>query len=347
MHAFDAPVAPIKIVVQNTPPAHNGEVFVTGGTLAGQTLSSSAWQVSVAPGAALSGTVQVRTNNVMGANAVGPFGYTWTWGNRTTSITQVNSSIPTGSSTYSVPISLTAPTTPGTYYLLFGFQGEYDCEHVFSATNWSYGSSVWNDGNDYWDMSASALAAAQTLGYAANWTLKFADGMHAFDAPVAPIKIVVIGSTSLANPGFESGAVAWEQSSTDIIYTTTVNANSGSWCAWLGGRATTATNTLSQQFIVPNTAGSKNISFYLKILTTETGNWAYDTLKIQIRSNGGGTIQDLATFSNLDAASHGTYQSHLYDISSYKGQTVQIYLLMNEDYSNATSFWVDDFAVTP
>ncbi len=197
------------LTISATPPSpvgHAGEVFVTGGTLAGQVISSESWQINISPGATLAGNIQVRTNNLMGSGAVAPFGYTWTWGSRSTSITQNNAWIPTGSQSWSVPINLTAPSIPGTYYIIFGFQGEYDCEHVFSSTNWTYGSPVWNDGNDYWDMDASQLAIAHSSGFVPNWGIKFTDGMHIFDAPTGPIKVVV-GTTTLLNEQFSGASV--------------------------------------------------------------------------------------------------------------------------------------------
>jgi kumamolisin len=51
----------------------------------------------------------------------------------------------------------------------------------------------------------------------------------------------------------------------------------------------------------------------------------------------------LATYSNLNAASG--YTQKTFDLSAYKGQTIQIYLLGQEDSTLQTSFVVDDFAL--
>jgi kumamolisin len=51
----------------------------------------------------------------------------------------------------------------------------------------------------------------------------------------------------------------------------------------------------------------------------------------------------LATYSNLDAASG--YTQKTFDLSAYKGQTIQIYLIGQEDSTLQTSFVVDDFAL--
>jgi hypothetical protein len=191
----------VLVQATGTSVQHNGEVFITGGTLAGQALSASNWQVTVAPGAQISGTVQLSTNNTMGSSAVAPFGYTWTWGDRVTSIGSINSWIPTGQQTWSATFNQTAPSTPGTWYILFGFNGEYTLQQVFSCTNWTNPTVVWNDGNDYFDMNATNLSAAHTVGYVASWNYLFPDGVHLADVPVAPIKVVVSQPSSLHKAG--------------------------------------------------------------------------------------------------------------------------------------------------
>jgi hypothetical protein len=51
----------------------------------------------------------------------------------------------------------------------------------------------------------------------------------------------------------------------------------------------------------------------------------------------------LATYSNLNPAAG--YTQKTFDLSAYKGQTIQIYLLGQEDSTLQTSFVVDDFAL--
>jgi hypothetical protein len=60
---------------------------------------------------------------------------------------------------------------------------------------------------------------------------------------------------------------------------------------------------------------------------------ARHTLQVQVRNPS----------SNLNAASG--YTQKAFDLSAYKGQTIQIYLLGQEDASLQTSFVVDDFAL--
>ncbi len=57
----------------------------------------------------------------------------------------------------------------------------------------------------------------------------------------------------------------------------------------------------------------------------------------------GTVLNTLATYSNLNAAAGYTQTS--FDLTSYKGQTIQIYLVATESSSLKTSFVVDDFAL--
>jgi len=164
---------------------------VIGGNLAGQPLSGSAWSISVLPGSEISGNVQVSNFNAHRAGAVVPFGYTWTWGARESSIVTVDNWISTGSSNYNVPINLTAPEDTGIYYILFGHRGEFNLGQVFSATNWEKRSLTWNDGNDYHDMDDATLQFAHDNGYVEAWSYLFPSGYHDVNLAVLPIKINV------------------------------------------------------------------------------------------------------------------------------------------------------------
>jgi len=120
--------------------------------------------------------------------------------------------------------------------------------------------------------------------------------------------------------------------------------HSGSWDAWLDGYGTTHTDTLEQQVTIPSNISTANLGFWLHIDTAETSSTtAYDTLKVQVRNASGTMLGTLATYSNLNAASG--YTRKTFDLSAYKGQTIQIYLVGQEDSTLQTSFVVDDFAL--
>lgn len=150
----------------------------------------------------------------------------------------------------------------------------------------------------------------------------------------------------LANPGFENGSSAapWTVS-TGVIDNSSFEApHTGSWKAWLNGYGSTHTDTLLQPVSIPSNVTSAILSFWRHIDTAETtNNKANDTLKIQVRNSSGTVLATLATYSNLNAAAGYTQVS--LDLTAYKGQTIQIYLVGVENQSLKTSFVVDDFAL--
>jgi hypothetical protein len=151
----------------------------------------------------------------------------------------------------------------------------------------------------------------------------------------------------LGNPGFENGSAnpaPWTVSSGVIDNSSFQPPHTGSWKAWLNGYGSVHTDTLLQSLAIPSTATNASLSFWLHIDTSETTTTrAYDTLTVQIRNSSGTVLTTLATYSNLNAAAG--YAQVSFDLTSYKGQTIQVYLIGVEDSSLKTSFVVDDFTL--
>lgn len=145
----------------------------------------------------------------------------------------------------------------------------------------------------------------------------------------------------LGNPGFESGATVWSQTSGVIDSSTGRPARTGSWKAWLNGYGTARTDTLSQSVTLP-ASGTKTLSFYLRIDTAETGSTAYDKLQVQVVS--GGTTTTLATYSNANAT--GAYALRSLSLAAFAGKTVTIRFNGTEDSSLQTSFVIDDTSIS-
>ena len=152
-------------------------------------------------------------------------------------------------------------------------------------------------------------------------------------------------SQLLGNPGFETGTAApWTTSTGVVSNSTSEPPHAGSWDAWMDGYGATHTDTLMQQVAIPSGKTSATLTFYLHVDTAETTtSTAYDTLKVQIRNSSGTVLATLATYSNLN---HNTgYAQKSFNLNSYIGQTIQIYLVGAEDSTLQTSFVVDDFAL--
>jgi uncharacterized membrane protein len=151
----------------------------------------------------------------------------------------------------------------------------------------------------------------------------------------------------LGNPGFENGSTnpaPWTSTTGVISNSTSEPAHSGTWKAWLNGYGATHTDTLMQQAAIASNATAATLTFWLHIDTAETSTTtAFDTLALQIRNSSGTVLSTLKTFSNLNKNTGFAQQT--FDLTSFKGQTIQINFVGTEDASLQTSFVVDDFAL--
>jgi len=160
-----------------------------------------------------------------------------------------------------------------------------------------------------------------------------------------PTPTPVPGAELLLNRGFESGAVNWTATAGVITNSTGQTPRTGAFYAWLDGYGTTHTDSLFQQIAVPSSATTVTLSFWLKINTAETTTVTpFDTLQVQIRNSSNTVLTTLATYSNLNKTTG--YVLKTFDITSFKGQTIRIYFLGQEDSSLQTSFVIDDTSCT-
>jgi hypothetical protein len=133
--------------------------------------------------------------------------------------------------------------------------------------------------------------------------------------------------------------VNWTGTSGPITNNTGRPARTGSWKMWLQGNGTTTTENENQSVAIPASATSATLSFWIRIDTAETTtSTVYDTAKIQIVD--GATTTTLATYSNLNQ--NTTYVQKSFNVTAYKGKTVTVKFLGQEDSSLQTSFVIDD-----
>ena len=135
------------------------------GTVNGQPLTSGSRTVAVAPGAALSGQLQVEATTAWPGGSVVSMGVTPSWGNHATSYVDLGAvTTPASGLARTIPISLTAPTAPGVYHVIAAFRADVTAGNVMSATNYTVGQDVWNNGDDVADWSADRIAVANGSG---------------------------------------------------------------------------------------------------------------------------------------------------------------------------------------
>ncbi|TCC39623.1 M28 family metallopeptidase [Kribbella sindirgiensis] len=151
------------------------------------------------------------------------------------------------------------------------------------------------------------------------------------------------GDNLLQNPGFESGTANWTGNTGVITNSTSRPAHTGSYKAWLQGNGRSSTENLGQSVAIPGTATAASLSLWIRIDTAETtGSTVYDTVKVQIVD--GSTATTLATYSNLNKST--SYVQKTLNVTQYKGKTVTVKFVGQEDSSLQTSFVIDDVALT-
>jgi hypothetical protein len=243
----------------------------------------------------------------------------------TTSITA-----PANGATVSATVSVTATATDnvGVTKVEFYLDGTLKSTSTTSPYTWSWATTTATNASHA--LVSKAYDAAGNVGTSATITVTVSNGGI---------------SQLLGNPGFETGTASpWVAASGVVTNSASQAAHSGTWKAWLDGYGTAHTDTLYQQVAIPSTVTTATLTFWLHIDTAETSTTTvYDTLNVQVRNSSGTVLATLATYSNLNATTG--YVQKTFDLSAYKGQTVQVYLIGVEDGSYQTSYVVDDFAL--
>jgi hypothetical protein len=140
----------------------------------------------------------------------------------------------------------------------------------------------------------------------------------------------------LLNPGFESASASWTQTS-GVINADGAHSHAGTGYAWLDGYGSTHTDSLSQSVSIP--AGcTATLTYYLYISSSEATTTAYD--KLVLTANG----TAVQSYSNVNKGTG--YLQRTVNLSSYAGSTVTLKWTGTEDSSVATSFFIDDTALT-
>jgi PKD repeat protein len=198
----------------------------------------------------------------------------------------------------------------------------------------------------------TGLTPGQAYYYKVTAVNSVGEGPQSNEATATPTGSTCTARQLLGNPGFENGSSSpapWSVTSThtplDVINNNSLEPpHSGSWDAWLDGWGQTTTDTLAQTVTLPTGCTTYNFNFWLHVDTAETTTTTkYDTLKVQVLNSSGTVLSTLGTYSNLD---HNTgYAQHSFSLSGYAGQTVTLKFTGSEDYTEQTSFVIDDTAV--
>ncbi len=158
----------ITLALPATLEARNTVMLMTG-TLAGQPITPSTYQITVSGGAVIQGSFSVGVFNDMPGSAIAPLAATPTWGAPSTSYWTVNSWVNTGYSPHVVNVYLMAPATPGTYYIAVAMAGTYNSAQIMSGTHPAWAAD-WVNGTKVALLPASDFETAAQQGWIPfNW----------------------------------------------------------------------------------------------------------------------------------------------------------------------------------
>ncbi|WP_425834105.1 M4 family metallopeptidase [Kribbella sp. DT2] len=150
------------------------------------------------------------------------------------------------------------------------------------------------------------------------------------------------GDNLVKNPGFESGATNWTGTTGVITNSASKPAHGGSYKAWLQGNGRSSTENIGQSVAIPASATAASLAFWVRIDTAETtGSTVYDTVKVQVVD--GSTTTTVGTLSNLNKST--AYVQKTFNVAQYKGKTVTVKFVGQEDSSLQTSFVIDDVSL--
>ncbi|MBN1212567.1 MAG: VCBS repeat-containing protein [candidate division Zixibacteria bacterium] len=165
-------------------------VELIGGSLNGVPVDGGVLEMTVTPGADITGTVSIRTANSSPSNNIAPLVLVWNWDTHQSAFATIDGWIPTGVTNYDVPISLTVPDTSGLYFITFAFGLEKTGAQVASLTNWQVdgGAAHWNDGMDIADWAESEYDQSVTDHFVTT-PYELVGGIFDRDVPAAMVNI--------------------------------------------------------------------------------------------------------------------------------------------------------------
>ncbi|RMH39366.1 MAG: hypothetical protein D6689_16745, partial [Deltaproteobacteria bacterium] len=151
----------------------------------------------------------------------------------------------------------------------------------------------------------------------------------------------------LANPGFDSGRVAWvELGGTPITEAASmpIAPHAGGWAAWLAGY-NGANERLVQAVDVPADAAALRLRGFRCYVTADTDG-AGDAIEIRLLSAGGAPLETLERTTNAGIGTVCSWTSfELAAAAPHAGERIQLDWSATTDGAYPTSFFVDSLAL--
>jgi uncharacterized repeat protein (TIGR01451 family) len=156
---------------------------------------------------------------------------------------------------------------------------------------------------------------------------------------------VVVWAELIVNGGFESGPPAspWVQySNFGLELIDDLAVHTGSWSVYMGGLED-AVDQIHQRVKVPATAPSPRLYYWRLIRTSDYIDAVYDEMRCVIWDTDGNVLAFCGQYSNVDQSQNWIQVT--YDMSAFRGQTVDIGFKAFNDELYPTQFFIDDVSL--
>jgi hypothetical protein len=151
-------------------------------------------------------------------------------------------------------------------------------------------------------------------------------------------------SELIVNGALEGSISPWLLSGAGAFYTNNGNYPHGGTGYMYFGVNNNVSGQVYQTVTIPSTAPA-NLTFWFNCSSSESATTAYDYMYVEVRNTSGTLLQTVATYSNKDKTTAGSYSLKSFSLAAYKGQTVRLQFRSTTDFSITTTFRVDDVSL--
>jgi hypothetical protein len=207
---------------------------------------------------------------------------------------------------------------------------------------WSFGDGACAAGAE----ATHAFRNAGTAPAARTVTFTATDATGARDSDTRTITVLPVPAPGelIVNGGFEAGATGWTARNVSIGDNGPgVPAHSGQGSAWFSGWQNGLPEVLLQTVRIPAQAAAARLSFWIRIDVYGDSPKPVDCFRVLARG-ADGLLATLGRWSNLDSTPG--YRRHAIDLGAYRGQTVQLSFVAEDNINGVnTSFVLDDVSL--
>ncbi|MEO8952658.1 MAG: choice-of-anchor J domain-containing protein [Chthoniobacterales bacterium] len=148
----------------------------------------------------------------------------------------------------------------------------------------------------------------------------------------------------IVNGALEGSISPWVLSGAGAFYTNNGNYPHGGTGYMYFGVDNSVSGMVYQTVTIPSNA-TGTLTFWFNCSSSESSRKAYDYLYVEVRNTSGTLLKTVATYSNKNQTTAGSYSQKSFSLSAYKGQTIRLQFRTTTDSSVTTTFRVDDVSL--